>query len=159
MITVCTPRNDVTQVYAPQLFLGGTIDMGKSVNWQQLVIDVLDKSNVKANVFNPRRDGFPEFNEEELIYQINWELDAINSSDAVMMVFLDTSKSPVSMLELGLCLATKKKKQLFIVANDKFYRWHNVNETCKRFNITPYDNLISAIDALVGSLKDPFSLV
>ena len=48
------------------------------------------------------------------------------------MVLLDDSKSPISLLELGLYAETKK---LVVFCTPNFYRWDNVRLTCEKYNI------------------------
>ena len=48
------------------------------------------------------------------------------------MVFTDTSKSPITLLEMGLYA---KSKKLYVFCTDKFYRYDNVKLTCDKYNI------------------------
>ena len=50
----------------------------------------------------------------------------------IIMVLLDNSKSPVSLLELGLYA---KSKKIIVFCTDKFYRYDNVQLTCEKYNI------------------------
>lgn len=155
MITVNLPRFPDPQYNrdVPNLFLAGTIDMGRSADWQSTIIDMIRQSNVDINIFNPRRPGFQTFNKSEQQYQITWELDALMSADYVLIYFSDNSLSPVSLLELGFLLPTHDNDKLFVVANDTYARWDNILLTCQRFNVVPYENLRSGIDALIEKIK------
>jgi len=87
------------------IFLGGTIDMGNSHDWQQDFKAYLTKNNlILADwvIFNPRRDDWdsswvqhkdnPQFRQ-----QVEWELLAMELADLRIFVFLPDSKSPVTM--------------------------------------------------------------
>ena len=48
------------------------------------------------------------------------------------MVLLDNSKSPISLLEMGLYA---KSKKMLVFCTDKFYRYDNVRLTCEKYKI------------------------
>ena len=94
------------------VFTAGSIEMGKAEPWQ----DKLAKEFTKENVifFNPRREDWDsswtqdptpgtKFHE-----QVTWELDYIEKSDLVIFYFDPKTQSPISLLELGLCLSFSK---------------------------------------------------
>ena len=64
--------------------------------------------------------------------QIKWEQDHLDKADVIAMILLDDSKSPISLLELGLYANTKK---LIVFCTPNFYRWDNVRLTCEKYNI------------------------
>lgn len=119
------------------VFLAGTIDNGDSTNWQEELIDMCQYKDIVF--FNPRRkDWFGELSKEELEYQIKWEQEHLDSADTIVMCLLDNSKSPISLLELGLYAQSGK---LLVFCNKSFYRYDNVRLTCQKYNIPlyPYD--------------------
>ena len=71
-------------------------------------------------------------------YQVNWELSHLEESDFIIMNILGTSKSPISLLELGLFAHSKK---ISVVCDSTFYRYDNVSITCKRYGIPLYKTL------------------
>lgn len=143
MLSVHTPRSNVeVLVDAPSLFLGGTIDMGNSVDWQTEVINQLDYLHL--NIYNPRCNGFPEFDTAEEMYQIKWELHHIRRVDYALMVFLDNSKSPISLLELGMFLKTHPTKTV-VMCNENFYRHNNILLTCLDNGVRPVKTLSEAV--------------
>src|SRR5512145_700120 len=92
----------ISKTEGKKIFLGGTIEMGASVNWQETVIEFFrDKT---CTIFNPRRDdwgdewkqeaGHPQFSQ-----QVNWELDAMEMADIIILNFLPGSQSPTTLLE------------------------------------------------------------
>lgn len=150
MLVVHTPRNTHIEVAAPSVFLGGTIDMGKSFDWQRHVIDSM--TAYRLNVYNPRRPGFTTFDDEEQTYQIEWELFYLDKVDHVMMVFLDGSKAPISFLELGMLLKSAPEK-LIVVCSENFYRAKNVHITCKQHGVTPVSTISEAVMILKTRLE------
>ena len=113
------------------VFLAGTIDNGDSSNWQEELIEKCKDLNV--TFFNPRRKEWiqnPTF--EDMEYQIKWEQEHLDRADVIIMFLLDGSKSPISLLELGLYSQSKK---IYVFCNPAFYRWDNVRLTCDKYNI------------------------
>ena len=115
------------------IFLAGTIDNEDSLNWQDKVIIELINLGVSCEIFNPRREHWnPNPSKKEMEKQIKWEQEHLDKADIIVMVLLDDSKSPISLLELGLYANTNK---LIVFCTDKFYRYDNVKLTCKKYNI------------------------
>lgn len=134
------------------IFLAGSIDMGEAENWQDRVIaDLRPYDNL--DIFNPRRDDWDsswaqdptpgtQFHE-----QVTWELDHIYRSNLVAFYFADNSKSPVSMLELGLCAADL---DVAVFCTPKFYRYGNIKMVCDKHNIRVYHDY----DSWLRSIQD-----
>jgi len=138
-----------------KVFLAGSIEMGAAEDWQKIVERVF-KHKDDLVIFNPRRNDWdsswkqnesnPEFN-----YQVNWELDKLNEANIIFMYFSPETKSPISLLELGLYADSKK---MIVVCPDTFWRKGNVDIICNRFNIPLYETLDKGIGALQTKLKD-----
>ncbi|KAF1974849.1 hypothetical protein BU23DRAFT_588901 [Bimuria novae-zelandiae CBS 107.79] len=79
------PRPPIYRKFS--VFLAGSIEMGKAVQWQTRMADELSPYPITVN--NPRR---PEWNndEESMRQQVEWELSALEQAD-----------SPVTLWELG----------------------------------------------------------
>ena len=60
---------------------------------------------------------------EDMEKQIKWEQNHLDSADVIAMVLLDDSKSPISLLEMGLYA---KSKKLIVFCTPEFYRYDNV---------------------------------
>ena len=126
------------------IFLAGTIDNGEGVEWQHEVIAVLNYDNVA--LLNPRRANWntsvpqeascPEFRQ-----QVEWELLGMKMADTIAMYFAPGSKSPITLLELGLFAHTGK---LVVACPDGFWRKGNVEIVCEQYNIP----LLSSIRTL-----------
>lgn len=118
------------------VFLAGSIEMGIAENWQEQIENAF-AGNDSICFLNPRRDawdaswkqeiGNPQFSE-----QVNWELDGLERADLIVFYFAPETKSPVSMLELGLFADSKK---LLVCCPEGFWRKGNVDIVCYRKGI------------------------
>ena len=130
------------------IFLAGSIEMDQAVNWQKRCEEELSENYI---IFNPRRDSWnnsweqsianPQFKE-----QVTWELNALELSDYIIMFFANNTKSPISLLELGLFAHSDKMK---VVVEEGFWRKGNIDIVCERYNIEQFDSL----DVLLEKLK------
>ena len=133
----------------PTVFLAGTIDMGNSENWQKKTIQTLDETLINCIVYNPRRDTCPSGN-TEFERQVNWEQDMLEDSDIIFMYIAGTSKSPITLLELGEFLTSGK---LIVVCEEDFYRYGNVRIMCERLGIPLYNDYEDGLKKLILELK------
>ncbi len=135
------------------VFLAGTIDNGASLDWQDETAKRLASAFPDLVIYNPRRKIWDiNASNADLVSQIQWELNYLQLSDIVFFNFLEDSKSPVTMLELGLVLA--ERKDCVIVNPKKFYRHENVLITALRYNSTPYYTYEIGYSKLVDKLNN-----
>ncbi len=132
-----------------KIFLGGSIEMGKAENWQKWVEEQL--SDQQVVLLNPRRNDWnddwkPNADNPHFREQVEWELEALESADIIMMYFAPNTLSPVSMLELGLYARTGK---LMVVCPEGFWRKGNVDIVSERYQISIFESL----EELIGALK------
>ena len=142
------PHDDDTWFYKNtqfRLFLAGTIDMGNSEDWQDKFVKSISQMKHPYGknpdyfvLYNPRRDEHFGDDPKEFEYQVNWELDHLEACDRIVMCILGTSKSPISLMELGLFARTIK---LHVICEPNFYRHENVRIVCERYQIPLYDSL------------------
>lgn len=127
-------NKEANKIGAKSVFLAGTIDNGNSFNWQDKTITELIKLGIKdLEVYNPRRKHWNDNpSKEDMEYQIKWEQNHLDKADIIAMVLLDDSKSPISLLEMGLYANTDK---LIVFCTPNFYRWDNVRLTCEKYHI------------------------
>lgn len=131
-----------------KIFLAGTIDNGESDDWQYGVFlslamytEIFPENSKYYNlpnftVFSPRRKNWNKnFSKEELEEQIRWEQEKLDEADLIVMVLKDDSKSPISLLELGLYGPSGK---LICFCTENFYRFTNVEMTCNKWLIPLY---------------------
>ena len=130
------------------IFLAGTIDDGKSEDWQSKLIEEL--SDHEITILNPRRNNWGDLSDNELRKQITWELDHLEKADIIFMYIIGTSKSPISLLEMGIYI---KDLKLIVVCEPEFYRYENVKITCEYYNAELYDSLGLGIDALISNIE------
>ncbi|MFF5380035.1 nucleoside 2-deoxyribosyltransferase domain-containing protein [Pedobacter suwonensis] len=156
MRTVLPP--EIILPYDVSVFLAGTIDMGHSVDWQQKFIDQANEEEVLDDVvvFNPRRKSWDHSwtqSIENIWFsgQVNWELDSMESADVILLFLEANSKSPISMMELGLFADSGK---LMVCCKEGFWRKGNIDIVCKRKGIDQYDTFDKLSVAVVAKLKD-----
>lgn len=128
------------------IFLAGTIDMGKSVNWQKMVADEMEESDV--TLLNPRRNDWDsswkqEIGNDQFRGQVEWELNCQEKADLIIMYIDPESKSPITLLELGLFARTKR---LIVCCPKGFYRKGNVDIVCAKYGIPMYNTLEELIE-------------
>jgi hypothetical protein len=146
MPVVCQPpifKMKKTECVEYSVFLAGTIEMGASEDWQSKAIEIL--KDHCAIIYNPRRDDWDsswtqEIDDPNFNVQVNWELEHIERADLVLMYLDPTSKSPISLLELGL-LAAMDPKKVWVCCPEGFYRKGNVDIVCNRYGIKQYATL------------------
>lgn len=120
------------------IFLGGSIT--GAVDWQK---EAAEKLLPHFTVFNPRRAnyGFDDPAQERI--QICWEHDYLEYASIICFYFSHETLAPISLLELGKCLATlpyKPYKKIYIAIHPAYKRKNDVliqtellsKETAKR---------------------------
>jgi hypothetical protein len=65
-------------------------------------------------------------------------LNALDKADIIILYLLPDSKSPISLLELGLYANSGK---LLVCCPNLFLRKGNVDIVCERFNVPVYENI------------------
>ncbi len=148
------------QVITPSdvsVFLAGTIDMGNSIDWQQKFIDRANNEDTLNNVivFNPRRASWDHtwtqtIEDTQFSEQVNWELDAMENADVILLFLESNSKSPISMMELGLFADSGK---LMVCCENGFWRKGNIDIVCKRKGIDQYNTFDELGTAVIAKLK------
>jgi hypothetical protein len=125
------------------VFLAGSIELGSARNWQTFLEEQL--SGMDILILNPRRENWdsawlqsktsPQFRE-----QVEWELHALEQANIIAMYLEPNTKSPVSLLELGLFARSGK---MIVCCPDGFWRKGNVDILCEKYGVKQ-----------VGSLND-----
>lgn len=124
------------------LFLAGSIEMGAAVDWQTTLTNYISvpEHNVQCDfIFNPRRDDWDSSwheNGENFKEQVSWEMTALDIAQVIFMYFDPATKSPISLLELGLHAADGK---MIVCCPQGFWRRGNVRMVCERFDIPLLD--------------------
>ncbi|KAM5534634.1 hypothetical protein V8D89_011646 [Ganoderma adspersum] len=139
------------------VFLAGSIEQGKAEQWQPRITE--DLSDITCTIFNPRRLNWdptweqrasnPQFRE-----QVEWELNLLEKADVIAMYFDPETKSPITLLELGLHAAEKsrddeQKKKLVVCCPEGYHRIGNVEIVCERAGIP----VLGKFEELVEEVK------
>lgn len=119
----------------PKIFLAGSIEMGTAVDWQR---ELADSLSPYAIVLNPRRDDWDSswaqtVENVQFTEQVMWELRAMEEADLILMYFAPSTKSPITLLELG--LNAKGETPIIVCCPDEFWRKGNVEITCARYDV------------------------
>jgi len=133
------------------VFLAGTIDMGNSVDWQDETTKKIFQKTYPYNIFNPRRKDWDstwtqEYDNPQFYQQVNWELNAIEETDYVLVYFASNSKSPITLMELG--ILTCEPHKVCVVCEEGFWRKGNVDVVCDRYGIQMFKTIDEWIDKL-----------
>ena len=125
------------------VFLAGTIDMGAGIDWQARA-DSLFRTLEDGSylLFNPRQEHWDASRPGEMDYQVNWELDRLERADWILMNFLPDSRSPITLLELGL---HARSGRLLVICPEDFYRYDNVRITCGKYGVPMFGSLEDAV--------------
>lgn len=129
-----------------KIFLGGSIEMGKAVNWQQEFIKKYKKQK-NLVLLNPRRpdwdsswvqDPTPgtQFHE-----QVTWELKAQELADIIVYNFVADTASPITLLELGLFARPSSGKMVLVCCPKEYFRYGNVSIVCDEFQVPFVENM------------------
>jgi hypothetical protein len=136
-----------------QVFLAGSIEMGTAEDWQTRVQQLLEP--YEGIIYNPRRSDYDPTWEQRIdnpnfFGQVDWELNALDAADLIFMYFDPKTKSPISLLELGLHARSGK---LLVMCPDGFWRKGNVDIVCERYNIPQINTLDELIERVEFDLQ------
>ena len=140
--------NNVTNT---KVFLAGTIDMGKSVDWQEDLANRFEKYDV--TFLNPRRTNWDSSWKQSITnphfkQQVQWESDNLEDADIIVMNLLPDSQSIISIGELG--EYGGKGKNMVVCCPEGFWRKGNVEFLCEKFSLP----LFTDYDLMVNHLKN-----
>ncbi len=124
--------------------------MGQAEDWQAYVAQCLQDTDV--TILNPRRDDWDATWEQTIAHtkfreQVDWELTAQELATVIAMYFEPSTKSPITLLELGLFARTGK---VVVCCPDGFWRKGNVEVVCDRYNIPMVGSLDKLIEAVLS---------
>lgn len=127
-----------------RIFLAGSIEMGSAENWQDKLIKKLDGID-DLLILNPRRDDWDSswvqsIDDPQFYDQVTWELGSLDCADLIALYFDPTTKSPITLLELGLFAASGK---IIVCCPPGFWRKGNVDIVCEKWEIPLYEDYLS----------------
>ena len=147
---------------AVTIFLGGSIDMGSAEDWQtRLTQDLSDYSDEDLILLNPRRDDWDLSWKQDptpgtqFYEQVKWELDQQEEACACVYYFAPNSKSPITLLELG--LFGSSLTPVIVCCPKEFYRYGNVKIVCDRYDIPMVETYEELVTVLREAIDDELS--
>jgi hypothetical protein len=151
-IEIQAPNTHTKKDGYTSIFLGGSIglpDSGKATDWQQDIIKSLEDEQIQF--LNPRRSDWDSSWEQkatnpEFRQQVLWELLGLEVADIIIMYFDPNTKSPISLLELGLYASSGK---LIVCCPEPFWRKGNVDIVCEMYDVTQ----VNTIEEVIKKIK------
>ncbi len=136
----------------PWIFLAGSIEMGKAVDWQIEIVSCLQ--NQRGTILNPRRDDWDSswvqsISNAPFREQVEWELGAMEAADRILLYLAPGTRSPISLLELGLF----KGPKLVVCCPEGFWRKGNVDIACARYGIQEVVGLADLAESAIAGKK------
>ena len=131
------------------VFLAGSIELGRAEIWQTVLEEQL--SGMDIIILNPRRDNWdstlPQSKaNSQFREQVEWELRALEKADVIAMYFDPNTKSPVSLLELGLYARSGK---MVVCCPEGFWRKGNVDIVCQIYGVNQVEALRDLQECIV----------
>lgn len=135
MLVVIPPMPLPVPMAGPVVFLAGSIDLGKSVDWQSGLAASL--ADCPGTLLNPRRAAWDASWKAEAAFapfreQVQWELAGMEAADRIAFYFAPDSQAPVTLLELGLAARTGKA---MVCCPPGYWRKGNIDVVCARYGI------------------------
>ena len=142
------------------VFLAGSIEQGAAEEWQSRITGKL--SDLTCTIFNPRRLNWdrswkqrasnPQFRE-----QVVWELNLLEKANVIAMYFDPKTKSPITLLELGLHAMVKDKAnrpKLVVCCPEGYHRIGNVEIVCERAGIPVLEKFEELLEEVRKRLQE-----
>jgi hypothetical protein len=134
----------------PSVFLAGSIEMGEAEEWQAMIEGELEDMDII--VLDPRRDDWDPTWEQskdnpEFRGQVEWELEGLLGADVVAIYFDPNTKSPITLLELGL-LSDRPNQDILVCCPDGYWRKGNVDIVCEAFEIEQVETIEQFVDRI-----------
>ncbi len=157
MISMHTPSpfiNEKDEVVDYKIFLAGSIEMGKARRWQEEIFnsvkDINTTSGRDVSLYNPYKQDWDNSignttKDPRFKSQVQWEWTRLVQSDLIVINFEESTKSPISLLELG-AMATYGK-EMIVCCPKGFWKYGNVEFICEYYcnNITLVHDFYSLI--------------
>jgi hypothetical protein len=139
----------------PALFIAGSIEMGQAEPWQASMEDAL--ADLPVAILNPRRDAWDatweqSINNPQFRGQVEWELEGLERATVVAMYFARDTKSPITLLELGLAA---RSGRLIVCSPPGFWRRGNIEVVCARYGVRLVEELSQLVALVRSRLSGP----
>ena len=143
---------DTERIYMrPTVFLAGSIEMGKAINWQQGIATELQ--DLDGVLLDPRRADWDPAWEQSIDNpyfreQVEWELEGLDIHSTIQFFhFQPDTMSPITLMELGL-IARSLSLATIVHCPKGFWRKGNVDILCAKYNIPVYTDWNEALGRL-----------
>lgn len=162
-IQTITPNDkDQTPWYpTTSIFLAGTTEFAA---WRRTFLDALGvlhragetpPPHPSATVYDPFQPNWTGDWREDLgdacfRAQAEWELEKQEQAAVVVVFFDERAKSPVSLLELGLCARSGKA---VVGCQRGYWKRGNVQAVCQRYGVPMADDLDGLVKLVADKLK------
>ncbi|GAB5417556.1 MAG: hypothetical protein Crog4KO_08280 [Crocinitomicaceae bacterium] len=113
------------------VFLAGSMGKDEHGTWRERIMSDLSG---KFLFLDPTCHNHASLDADGMKKHIQWELDAMEMADTILLHFLPESESPISLVELGLYTFTDK---LIVVCPKEFYKYNYLYVLCEKYN-TPF---------------------
>ena len=94
---------------------------------------------------DPTNRNYGNWNSLDVKLHIQWELDALEMSDKILLNLLPDALSPISLVELGLYVSSNK---LIVVCPKEFYKSSYVHTLCEKYNTPIFNKINTALTQL-----------
>ena len=139
------------------VFLAGSIEMDTAEDWQSKISEKLMTID-DVTILNPRRKIWDNswvqtINNPYFVEQVTWELNGIEKADTVIFYFDPKTKSPITLMELGIVSQLPSDKNVIVCCPEGFWRKGNVDILCSRMH---HNNLliIHTLDELIETAHE-----
>ena len=151
-IEVQAPNEVILDDEFVNIFLAGSIELGQAEKWQEKVIAALSDKPIRF--LNPRREDWDsswkqDIDNDNFVEQVIWELSSLEMAHIVIMYFDPNTKSPISLLELGL---NAKEQKLVVLCPEGFWRKGNVDVVCEYYGINKVDTFDELIEFIRSTI-------
>lgn len=127
------------------LFLAGSMDLERGSTWRSFLIMKLS-DNENFHFLDPTNKNHDILTDGEMEAHVGWELQAMKMSDRIVLNFLTDSLSPISLIELGMYVASNK---MVVVCPLEFYKRKYIETLCNTYQ-TP---IVSSLDEVIEFLS------
>lgn len=151
MIEINPPRSIYLGHNHLKVFLSGSIEMGKAVDWQREVINALKDEDVI--IFNPRRKDWDNswkqtLQDPRFVEQVNWELQGLEMANLIAVHLEPNTMAPITLMEIGL-YAKSYPDKLIIHCPEGYWRKGNIDVLCQKYQI----DQVESLEEMVNEIK------
>ncbi|SPJ75413.1 uncharacterized protein FTOL_05144 [Fusarium torulosum] len=130
---VMAPQRPDLDAPKPSIFLAGITTNTGEPDWRETLTNALRDRPV--TILNPNRPDWDgtwkeDFSDSRWEEQVRWELDMQEAADIIVFMFHRATEAPISLMELGLAVKTKK---VIVCAHDDYKKRGNVEAVCSRY--------------------------